>query len=178
LEKTDEILMSEVKNGNLGEMALLFEKYHVALFNFFLHMGVQRDLSQDLTQNLFYRMIKYRNSYREGKNVRTWMYQIARNLFMDYVNEQKISGTMISLTETYLPDVPNNETVYSEDDYITLEKAISALPVEQRELLILCRFQGLKYNEVSSILNQSIPAIKVNMFRTMKKLRTIYFSKI
>ncbi len=176
--KTDEYIMTEVKNGNLEKMAVLFEKYHISLYNFFLHMGLQKDTSQDLTQNLFYRMIKYRSSYREGKAVRSWMYQIARNLFRDYVNEQKISDSMLTLTDNYTTDIHDDEPDYTEDDYKSLENALSELTVEQRELIILCRYQGLKYNEVSAITNMSVPAIKVNMFRAIRKLRTIYFRQI
>lgn len=175
---TDEYLMSEVKNGNLKEMAVIFEKYHVALYNFFLHMGLQRDISQDLTQNVFYRMIRYRNSYRDGKIVRTWMYQIARNLFMDYASEQKLNDSVLVLTENYTTDVRDDEEDFNEDDYKMLDKALMLLPREQRELILLTRYQGLKYSEVSSILNMSVPAIKVNMFRAIKKLRTIYFNQI
>lgn len=170
--------MAGVKNGNLQEMAVIFEKYHVNLYNFFLHLGLQKDLSQDLTQNVFYRMLKYRDSYMEGNNVRSWMYQIARNLFRDHINEQKMVESMLSITDNYPTDVHEDDSNYNEDDYQTLERALRKLPLEQRELILLCRYQGLKYNEVSSILNMSVPAIKVNMFRAIKKLRTIYFSQI
>ncbi|HEX2969151.1 MAG TPA: RNA polymerase sigma factor [Bacteroidales bacterium] len=170
--------MSEVKKGNLGEMAVIFEKYHVSLYNFFLHMGLQKDVGQDLTQNLFYRMIKYRSSYSDGKNVRTWMYQIARNLIRDYMNERKMSEGVITLTDNYISDPNDEDTGFTEDDYKTLEHAITSLPADQRELIILCRYQGLKYSEVASILNISVPAVKVNMFRTIKKLRKIYFNQI
>jgi RNA polymerase sigma-70 factor (ECF subfamily) len=170
--------MSEVKNGNLEEMAVIFEKYHVSIYNFFLHMGLKRDTSQDLTQNLFYRMIKYRNSYVDGKNVRSWMYQIARNLFRDYVNEQKVNDSIITAMDNYTVDTEDEVTGFSEDDYGSLESAIMKLPVEQRELIILSRYQGLKYNEVSSILKMSVPAIKVKMFRAIKNLRAIYFKQI
>lgn len=178
MEKSDEILMSGVKNGNLQEMALIFEKYHVALYNFFVHMGIQRDISHDLTQNLFYRMIKYRSTYKETKSFRSWMYRIARNLCMDYINEQKINDSLLTLTDNYSFDCHDDDSGFSEDEYSTLENAISKLPAEQRELIILCRFEGLKYNEVSSILNMSVPAVKVNMFRAIRKLRTIYFNQI
>ena len=76
---SDETIMQNIKNGNLAEMSVLFERYHLRLFNFFLKMGLNRDISQDLTQNLFYRMIKYRKSYKDGNSVnansielRTW----------------------------------------------------------------------------------------------------------
>ncbi len=84
---TDENVMMNVKNGNLSEMSVLFERYHIRIFNFFLKMGLEMDVSQDLTQNLFYRMIKYRNSYKNGSAVISWVYQIARNLHSDYCTE-------------------------------------------------------------------------------------------
>jgi len=76
--------MEKIKEGNLAAMAVLFERYNRRLFNFFLKMGLKREISQDLTQNLFYRMIKYRRTYKSGAIVRTWIYQIARNLYNDY----------------------------------------------------------------------------------------------
>jgi len=60
----DEILMQNVKDGNLSEMSVLFERYHLRIYNFFFRLTFDMDVSQDLTQNLFYRMIKYKNSYK------------------------------------------------------------------------------------------------------------------
>lgn len=106
------------------------------------------------------------------------MYKIARNLCMDYMNEQKMNESLITLTENYAHDIHDDDPGFTEDDYSALERAIAKLPSEQRELIILSRFQGLKYSEVSSILNLSVPAVKVNMFRAIRKLRTIYFNQI
>jgi len=63
----DEKIMQNVRDGNIAEMSVLFERYHLRLYNFFLKMGLQKDISQDLTQNLFYRIIKYRRTYRAGQ---------------------------------------------------------------------------------------------------------------
>ncbi len=179
MEKTtDEILMLNIRNGNLGGMSELFERYHVRLYNFFLRMGLKKDVSQDLTQNLFYRMIKYRGSYREGEKVRSWIYQIARNLYTDYYNEQRRNDSLVVVTENYPADVAEEAEGFREEDYERLNDALLSLPDEQRELLILSRFQGLKYSEVSEIVNQSVPAIKTGVFRAIKKLRSIYFKRV
>lgn len=170
--------MSGVKNGNLENMAVLFERYHVRLYNFFGHMGIEKDASSDLTQNLFYRMIKYRTSYNTDKNFKSWMYRIARNLCNDYLNELKIHNSMILLNETYPSDVINEEPSFTEDDYQMLDRALMQLSPDQRELIVLSRFQGLQYNEVSAITGQSIASIKTGMFRAIKKLRSIYFRQL
>ena len=174
----DEILMLSVRNGNLEGMSVLFERYHVKLYNFFLRMGMKKAVSQDLTQNLFYRMIKYRGSYKEGNNVKSWIYQIARNLHADHCRQEKINREMLLITDTYPAVMSNEEENYIEEDYEKLDKALLSLPDEQRELIILSRFQGLKYEDISSITSQSVPAIKVAMHRAIKQLRSIYFQQV
>jgi RNA polymerase sigma factor (sigma-70 family) len=173
----DETVMQNVKNGNLAEMSVLFERYHVRLYNFFLKMGLSRDTSQDLTQNLFYRMIKYRQSYRSGNTVKSWIYQIARNLHADYCKKQKKSDELFMVTETYPGDVTDETDNFIEDDFERLDRALSELPDAQKEIIVLSRYQGLKYGEISGIINQSVPAIKVAMHRAIKQLRSIYMKQ-
>lgn len=177
-ENTDEILMQNVKDGNLSEMSVLFERYHLRIYNFFFRLTFNMDVSQDLTQNLFYRMIKYKNSYKSEYSVKSWIFQIARNLHADYCNEEKRAGELFLKTDKY-PSEPTDEAEgYQEDDYSRLEKAISNLSDDQKEIIVLSRYQGLKYEEISAITNQSVSAIKVAMYRAIKQLRGIYFKQI
>ena len=176
--QSDEILMQNIKNGNLEGMAVLFERYHRKLYNFFLRMGLKQDESQDLTQNLFYRMIKYRTSYKTGKNVRTWIYQIARNLFNDYSRIRSRSGELFLQTDKIPACIEDDNGTYEEEDYEKLERSLAFLSDGQREILVMNRFMGLKYEEISVIVNQSVPAIKVTMHRAIKQLRSAFFKQV
>jgi RNA polymerase sigma-70 factor (ECF subfamily) len=173
----DETVMQNVKNGNLAEMAVLFERYHLRLYNFFLKMGLNRDSSQDLTQNLFYRMVKYRDSYKSGNTVKSWVYQIARNLHADYCRQRKKSEELFLVTETYPGDVID-DSGFAEEDFEKLDRALAELSDAQREIIVLSRYQGLKYEEVAAVIHQSVPAIKVAMHRAIKQLRSIYMKQI
>ncbi len=170
--------MLNVRNGRLEDLSVIFERYSVPLYNFFLRMGAQREISEDLTQSLFYRIIKYRESYREGESVRSWIYQIARNLYNNHYNEIRKNDSTLAFTDNFSSDVPEEEASFGEDDFRRLEESLLLLEPGERELLVLSRFQGLKYSEVSLIVNQSVPAIKVGVFRALKKLRTIYFKQV
>jgi RNA polymerase sigma factor (sigma-70 family) len=174
----DETIMQNVKDGNLAEMSVLFERYHLKLYNFFVRMGLQKDISQDLTQNLFYRMIKYKHSYKTGNSVKSWMYQIARNIHNDYCKQQKKSEDLIIQKEIYANKITDDTDNYLEEDYERLDRAFAALSDAQREIIVLSRYQGLKYEEISCIINQSVPAIKVAMHRAIKQLRCIYLKQI
>jgi len=174
----DEIIMEHVKDGNLSEMSELFERYNIRLYNYFLKLTRNKLISQDLTQNLFYRMIRYRNSYRSEYSVKAWMYQMARNLHIDYCKEEKRASELFLNTESYPVDISDENEGFPEDDYERLERSIAKLNNDQRELLILSRYQGLKYEEISQVVNQSVPAIKVAIHRAIKQLRGIYFKQI
>lgn len=170
--------MVKVKNGDLAQLSPIFGKYSKAIFNFFIRLGLDRDVSQDLTQNLFYRIIKYRHTYNEGSSVRTWIYKMARNLHADHCSELKRSTALFRAGEESGTDIADSGADFNEDDYARLEQALGELPVPQRELLVLSRYQGLKYEEISSITGQSVPAIKVTIHRAMKQLRTAYFKHV
>lgn len=177
-ENTDEILMQNVKEGNISEMSFLFERYHLRIYNFFFRLTFDMDVSQDLTQNLFYRMIKYKNSYKSDYTVKSWIFQIARNLHADYCKEEKRSEELFLKTDKYTTEPADESEGYHEDDYDRLEKAIADLSDEQKEIIVLSRYQGLKYEEISAITNQSVAAIKVAMYRAIRQLRGIYFKQI
>ena len=177
-ETEDEIIMQHVKDGNLSEMSVLFERYNVRLYNYFLKLTRNKLISQDLTQNLFYRMIRYKNTYNNQYSVKSWMYQMARNLHIDYCKEEKRSGELFKNIDANPVDISDEDEGFPEDDYEKLERSFAALNNEQRELIILSRYQGLKYEEISHIVNQSVPAIKVAIHRAIHQLRGIYFKQI
>jgi RNA polymerase sigma-70 factor (ECF subfamily) len=177
-EASDETLMSRVKQGNLPDMSGLFERYHVRLYNFFLKLTQDKAVSQDLTQNLFYRIIRYRHTYKDDNSFKSWMYQMARNVHIDYRKQQKRVSDRFENVEEYDENVMEHDTSFQEEDYEKLDKALSSLKPEQQEIIVLSRYQGLKYEEISQIQNSTVANIKVQMHRAIKQLREIYFKQI
>jgi RNA polymerase sigma factor (sigma-70 family) len=174
-ELSDEIIMKRVKDGNLAELSVLFERYHVKLYNFMLKLTFDRTVSQDLTQNLFYRIIKYRHTFKEDHRFKSWIYQLARNIHNDYCKQQQKVSERFSQVEEYNENAAEEGERFDEEEYEKLEKALARLSPEQKEIIVLSRFQGLKYEEISSIRDVSVPAIKVQVHRAIKQLREYYF---
>jgi len=71
-----------VSEGQVSDLRILFERHHPKLFAFFVRMTGNREMSEDLTQDVFVRILKYRQTFRPGGSFRTWIYQIARNARM------------------------------------------------------------------------------------------------
>ena len=77
-ELTDESLMQQVANGNLDILKVLFERHHAHVYNFLYKMSRDKMLSEDIAQEVFYKVMKYRSSYNNGNFV-SWLFTIARN---------------------------------------------------------------------------------------------------
>ncbi|HEX4373473.1 MAG TPA: RNA polymerase sigma factor [Puia sp.] len=159
-------------------MKELFERYHVKLYNFFLKLTFDRTASEDLAQNVFYRLIKYKHSYdiAEG-SFKSWMYKIARNVHFDFSKEQKKNTEQFKALEEVHENIEASEQFTSEEDLKKLNLALLQLQPDQRELIVLSRFEGLKYGEISRINGKSVVAIKVQVHRAIKQLRNFYFNQ-
>jgi RNA polymerase sigma-70 factor (ECF subfamily) len=168
--------MEAVKSGDLQQATLLFERYNKRIFNFLARMAMDRDLAEDLTQNVFLRIIKYRSSYREGARFQSWIYQIARNVFSDHYQTVKNRYSNFVDVEKIREDMADSEEADSQQEKeILLERSMARLTEEQRELLILTRFQHMKYEEVAELMDTTVANIKVKVHRAIIRLREFYF---
>ncbi len=174
---SDEDIMQEVKQGNTDLLALLFHRHHKHLFNFFLQTGVEYHHSEDLMQQVFYRILKYRNSYREHADFRKWMFTIARNIMRKHFETRKRHQEQ-DLPDILLNFIENQINNSDEEEKIKiLYTALENIPAQDRELINLSRFQGMKYEDIAEITGTTVGAIKVKMHRAIKKLRDHYFQK-
>jgi len=173
---TDEELMIEVSNENLDMLTVLFDRYHVRIFNFFNKMLQNRSVSEDLTQDVFYKVMKYRTSYKKG-NFAAWIYTVARNIFASHYQKQKKKGAN-ELDEKYLKSDDKLTTDSNEDEINHLQRALLKLNPDDRELIIMNRYQEIKYHEMAEIIGSTEGAVKVRVHRAIKKLKEVYFKNI
>src|SRR5262245_47197861 len=80
IDLTDESLMLAVKRGDVDKLGMLYRRYHARLFSLFCHLNGNSASSEDLVQEVFFRILKYRGTYREDSRFLQWIYQIARNV--------------------------------------------------------------------------------------------------
>jgi len=167
----DEGLMMEVRNGLGDRLGVLFDRYQVPLFNFYSKMTGDRVLSEDLVQKVFLRILKYRHSYRPGTPFRAWMYQIARNARLSHFERQRRETT---LNLQPAPSVSSPDSAERKQETELLFRALMQMPEEKREVLVLSRFQELKYEEIAQLLGCEIGAVKVRVHRALRELRETF----
>jgi RNA polymerase sigma-70 factor (ECF subfamily) len=168
---SDEELMAQVRNG-VGEMlGVLFERYQLPLFNFYLKLTGDRTGSEDLVQEVFFRMLKYRQSYRPETPFRAWMYQIARNARVDHLRRRRPET---SWEPEMSPAIVPADTAQQSQETALLHRALMRLQEEKREVLVLSRFQDLKYEEIAQLLGCETGTVKTRVHRALKELREIF----
>ncbi len=173
----DNTIMLKVKAGDVEKMGLLFERYNRQLYGFLFHMTYQRETSEDLVQQLFYKMLKYRETFTATGEFVHWMYSIARNTLKDQGKslKQRIKHENTDDHADRLPGgLTPQEQLERKQSRQALHKAMEQLSDSHREVLTLSKFQELKYQEIAQILDISEIAVKTRAHRAMQELKSIY----
>ena len=169
---TDHQLMTAVREGDCDRLGPLFDRHHRKLYNYFLKHTGDRLSSEDLVQDVFLRILKYRESYAEnGSGFEVWLYTIARNVRFDHYRRkgprmQPIEDAEVIAVNTPAPD----KVLETDDDLGRLRLALDSLSEDDREVIIMSRYQGMKYNEIGRIMGSTEGAVKVRIFRALKQL--------
>ena len=174
---SDGELMAAVREGDLAQLGVLFDRHHVGLFNFFLRLTGNRQLSEDLVQEAFIRILKYRKTFRPPGDFRPWLYRLARNAAAAHFRkhgrdrlpagepEERACASPLALAE-----------MERAENARLLRAALLRLPYERREVLLLSRFGELRYEQIAELLGCTTGAVKLRVHRAVRQLREIFDS--
>jgi RNA polymerase sigma-70 factor (family 1) len=176
MAETDENLMMAVRGGDVEKLGVLFDRHHRSLFDFFARMMGSRTAAEDLVQDVFFRILKYRETFRNDSRFKAWMFHIARNARFDHFRKHQ--------GETPLPEhgtdsvesrtlLPTNELEQQQHEQI-LERALFKLSEEKREVLVLSRYQEMKYEQIAEVMGCEVGTVKVRVHRALNELREIF----
>lgn len=175
---TDNALMLKVKAGDTHKLGLLYERYKKWVFNFFNQMYQDAELSEDLVQNVFMRILKYKHTYTEESKFVTWMFQIARNESHDHYNKRVKNKKTVDIDTAALFIETKDEGIIKMEEREThdlLYKAIDRLPIEKKEIIVLSKLKQLRYTDIAVILDCNEEAARTRSHRALKDLKKIYF---
>ncbi|WP_394747394.1 RNA polymerase sigma factor [Spongiimicrobium salis] len=174
---TDNALMLKVKSGELDKLGLLYERHKRRVFGFFYNMNGNAALSEDLVQNVFVRMLKYKHTFTGEGSFMAWMFRTARNVNFDHYKKNKKNRyqSELSAVDYKLESTVNvEEGIIKNDNLSLLNKAMERLSVEKREILVLSKYKEMKFSEIGEVLGCSEGAAKVKAHRALKDLKGIF----
>ena len=176
--KTDEELMLEYATGKVEAFDELFRRYGEKIYNLFLHSLRNAEIAQDLLQESFVRVIKARHRYKPEKAFSSWVFTIAMNLLRDKYREESRRQVHLSdngfdeeFAQVADPGGEPQQTMEKIQIKEVVEEALQTLPADQREVIILSKYNGFSFLEIGEILKLSPAAAKQKAYRGMQNLR-------
>ncbi|MCS6862554.1 MAG: sigma-70 family RNA polymerase sigma factor [Abditibacteriales bacterium] len=179
---SDERLMERVKSGDAEAFDALWQRHGKAIFNFIYRFVGDRQEAEDLTQETFVRVLQNAPSFNSHQRWTTWVYHIATNLCID-THRKAQHRQAVSLDECLgeddqtlgdiLPDPQANTEEMAQQRALRrdIRRAIRALPMEQRMVVLLSQYQGMTYQEIAEVMGCPLGTVKSRMHHALKALR-------
>lgn len=171
---SDDQLMWQVRNGNADALGVLFERHHERLYRFCTRMTGRPALAEDVVQDVFARMLRYRKTFRSDSRFEPWMFRLARNAAADHFRKHGREEPAAEPPAPVATDPSAHQRLEHDEAIDLLQRALLELPSERREVLVLSRFHSRRYAEIAEILGCSEGAVKVRVHRAIKQLRQVY----
>jgi RNA polymerase sigma-70 factor (ECF subfamily) len=181
----DAELMVAFIEGDEEAFTALVEKHHKSLINYFNRLVHDQGLAEDYTQEVFFKIYRFRERYVHTAKFTTFMFRVAHNLFIDQHRKIKdAERRQISLNqensdgEGHLIELPSKDKrpidmMEQEEQLEAVRRAVVALPEDLREVFILSQERRLPYKEISGILNIPVGTVKSRVYKAFQKLKEI-----
>lgn len=160
---TEKRWLQALANGDSTAMGGLYELYGERIFRYTFRMLGNRSDAEDATAETFLRVLRRSNELRADGAFRTWIFRIARNLCIDRLRQHKL----LELP----PDAQYTGSEERSTLRVTVHQALSDLPTEYRDPLVLCDLEDMPAREAAEVLQISVPALKSRLYRGRRALR-------
>jgi len=176
IQVEDEEILSKFREDKTRNEAfnLLLKKYQQKIYWHVRRMVIDHDDADDIVQDVFVKIWKNLPSFRNDAQLYTWMYRIATNECITFLNKKKQKNN-ISLDDVdyELADTLSSSDQFSGDQIQRkLQEAILTLPDKQRLVFNMKYFDDMKYEEMSDVLGTSVGALKASYHLAVKKIES------
>ena len=173
---SDQELMRLVQAGDLTPASEIYDRYSSRIYNFAYRFLKNSEAAEDAVQEVFVKMIKHASQFHGDAKLSTWLFSITANWCRDYLrkadNRPKDSDDVL-LTLPASRELSPDRALERRETELRIQKALLALTPEQREAILLSRYQGLSYAEIAQISGCSEGAVKTRVFRAMETLKKV-----
>ncbi len=171
---SDQELMRIVQAGDFSPASEIYDRYSTRIYNFTYRFLRNSEAAEDATQEVFVKMLKHANQFNGEAKLSTWLFSIAANWCRDYLrkgdNKPKDSDEVLVTLPAAASESPLHRLEQRENQ-VRIQKALAILTPDQREAILLSRYQGLSYAEIAQISGCSEGAVKTRVFRAMETLK-------
>ena len=150
--------------------------HFASLYNLACWLTQDRAAAEDLVQETYVKALKGFPSYHQGTNFRAWMYRILRNTFLTTQVGLRAAASLdsddVTVVEPATDETPE-VAMLARVEQEAVRKALEALPMHFREIILLCDMDEMNYKEISVALNIPIGTVMSRLFRARKAMRKL-----
>ncbi len=168
---TDEILFTAYREGNTGAFEVIFSRYQDRLCQHMERLLNNQQAGEDLVIETFLRIHHHRSKYREGSNVRAWIYTIARNLARNWLKRKQILRWLPLTVNDPALSTPALERTEDNEIRRRVTASFARLPFRQREVCSLRLLEELSLQDIKQIVGVSLGTVKSRLFYGQCRLR-------
>ncbi|MBA3710100.1 MAG: sigma-70 family RNA polymerase sigma factor [Planctomycetes bacterium] len=177
---SDVLLMERIRDGDQEAVVALVGRFQNELVGFFYHQCWDQLVAEELAQDVFVNVYRSRSRYQATAKVRTYLYRIAHNLWIDHLRRQKRhlsldaefgEQSMRLVDVLKAPDAPEDTSGRDHQVRERIHEALANLPEGQREVFVLANNHGMKYQEIAAILHIPEGTVKSRMHNAVRALR-------
>lgn len=165
----DRDLMRRACAGDREAFAEIVRRHQRPLLNFFRRCGVYSD-AEDLVQQTFIRLYRYRDRYRPSAKLTTFLYLLARQVWIDELRRRRRLDRLHQGLQAE-PEPEAASTSQPDRGCMDLDRALAALPEGLRLVVIMGVYQDLPYAEIGAALKIPVGTVKSRMFNALRMLR-------
>ena len=173
-DESDESLMRRFASGSEDAFERLFDRYSPRVVGFAARFLGRRAGAEDAAPGGFLRVFRHRERYDPGRPFKPWLFSIASRLVSNRLRDRKRRPQ--EPLESGGPGLLDDGASIPEDDLErerlaqTVRKAVDALPENQRAAILMARFEGMSYEEISAAMDLSVSSVKSLLFRAKRRL--------
>ncbi|MGJ1195881.1 RNA polymerase sigma factor [Sphingobacterium spiritivorum] len=175
----DALIISKFADEATREEAfgLLLKKYQQKIYWHVRRMVIDHDDADDVVQDIFIKVWRNLGNFREDSQLYTWLYRIATNECITFLNKkkQKQNVSLDDDTSAYLAESLSDGSYFNGDKaQLKLQQALLTLPEKQKLVFNMKYFDDMKYEEISDVLGTSVGALKASYHLAVKKIEHFF----
>jgi RNA polymerase sigma-70 factor, ECF subfamily len=176
----DAALMLQVCGGHEPSFETLLARHRSQVVNHLHRLVRNRAIAEELAQDVFLRVYRFRNRYQPEAKFSTWLFRITTNVALNWRRDSRretahlrIDGALQDARQIQVPDqtLRADQQLLAEYHAKEIRAAIESLPAKQLAAVLMHKYEGMDYAAIAQVLDCSIPALKSLLFRAYETLR-------
>lgn len=169
-----ENLLTKAKKGETAAFGEIYNLFFKRIYTFIYYRVSHKETAEDLTEEVFLKAYTKLSSVKAAKSLEAWLYQIARNLVVDYYRGKKEQFGLEAVENSLVYEDTVLDTLNFNHQQTIINQLLRNLPEDYQQVIRLKFFENLSNEIIAELTGKSEGAVRVIQFRAITKLKKLF----